>query len=66
MFHEQRPRLIAIEETRDHDFLVHFDFRGQLDIPVIRNWGAQATERLASFTDFLVDGNIRYLKCRLP
>ena len=63
VFPVQRPRLTAIEETREHDFLVHFDFRGQLDVPVIRNSGAQATEGLANFTDstrdFLEGGSIR-------
>ena len=46
----RRPRLTAIEEIREHD-CQHFDFRGQLDVPVIHNSGAQATEGLASFTD---------------
>ena len=37
VFPVQRPRLTAVEETREHDCLVHFDFRGQLHVPVIRN-----------------------------
>ena len=63
VFHVQRPRLTAIEETLEHDGLVHFDFREQLDGPVIHNSGAQATEGLSRFTDMtrdlFVEGNIR-------
>ena len=63
VFPVPRPRLTAMEETSEHDCLVHCDFRGQLGVPVIHNSGAQATEGLASFTDttrdFLVEGSIR-------
>ena len=71
VFPVQRPRLTAIEETSEHDCLVHCDFRGQLDVPVIHNSGAQATHGRASFTDttrnFLVEGSIRrYDAPRVP
>ena len=37
MFPVERPRLTAMEETREQDCFVHFDVRGQLDVPVIYN-----------------------------
>ena len=51
MFPVKRPSVTAIDETREHNCFVHFDFRGQLDVLVIHNSGAQATKRLGSFTD---------------
>ena len=51
VFPVQRPRLTAIEETSEHDCLVHFEIDGQLHVPVIHNSGAQVTEGLANLTD---------------
>ena len=66
VFHVQRPRLTAIGKTRELDCLDHFDFYRELDIPMIHNLGAQATEGLASFTDMsrnlFVEGSMKYLK----
>ena len=47
VFPVQRPRLTAIEETREHDCFVHFDFHGRLHVSMLHNLGAQATEGLA-------------------
>ena len=71
VFPVERLRLITIEETREYDWLVYFDYRGQLHVPVIHNSGMQATQGLASFTDttryLLVKGSIvRYDACQVP